>query len=116
MQKRLIVLFGIVLMGCNSLSVPAPAPAASNYGIITKQFQDAWNNCVTGSYQRALVGMKDKNEAVERAFAACKSEEDEIVALDAEHFIPPGVRLHYKSQAKVVLIEDPNIQISTFLS
>jgi hypothetical protein len=109
MRGRFIVLVGLGLAGCNSLSAPAPAPAASNYGIITKQFQDAWNNCVTGSYQRALIGMKDKNEAVERAFAACKSEEDEIVALDAEHAMPPGIWLHYKSQAKVVLIDEGKI-------
>jgi len=102
--KGLFALLSVFwLIGCNSQE--APAPAVSTFSMISKQFQDAWNNCVTGSYHRELDRISDKSAAAESAFSACKSEEDEIVQLDSEHMIPIGVWLHYKSQAKVVLIE-----------
>lgn len=103
MARGLVILCFLWLAGCYSDS--APAPATSSWLKIDKQFQDAWNSCVTTSYHEALGRISDKNAATENAFSACKSEEDEIVQLESEHMIPVGIWLHYKSQAKVVLIE-----------
>jgi hypothetical protein len=56
------------------------------------------------SYKIAAASMPDKNEAAERAFSACKSEEDDFRTSGG----PAGEMLfaHTKSQVKVVVINN----------
>jgi hypothetical protein len=108
MMKRRVTcaMIAVGLAGCNAAGQPQPvASAHSNRAAIENQLLNAWNICVAQSYNRALTGISDKNEAAEAAFRACKAEEDELVALDAESRVPVGSWLHYKSQAKAVLID-----------
>ena len=107
MKRVLILLSTAGLAACNSqqAQVAAPVPNGSSWLEISDRLVHDWNKCVTSSYQQALEHLSDKNAAAETAFAACRTEEDEEVELSSEHVIPMGGWLHYKSQAKVVLIE-----------
>ena len=60
-MNRYLLLSAFALAGCNVQS--ASGPSVADFSLISTQFQDAWNICVTGSYQRALELTNDKDEA-----------------------------------------------------
>jgi hypothetical protein len=74
----------------------------ASHPAISDQFLHAWANCLRPSYKYQLTQTPNKNEAAERAFMACKSEEDDFRSSEA----PNGELLfpHLKSQVKVVII------------
>ena len=104
-ELKSICILGLTL--CNLSQTQAAG--TSNWLAISNQLYDAWNRCVSISYKRQLTRVADKNAVAESAFRACKSDEDEIVVLENEHMMPSAFWLHYKSQAKVVLIEEGTI-------
>jgi hypothetical protein len=101
-MNRYLLLSAFALLGCNVQS--APGPSVANFSMISAQFQDAWNDCVTSSYQRALKSTGSKNESVNAAFSDCKSQEDEVLQLDIEHRISFAAWQRYKSQVRAKLI------------
>jgi hypothetical protein len=103
-MNKYFLLAAFALAGCNAQS--APGPSVASISMISIQFQDAWDSCVMGSYQRALRLSGSKDDAVVTAFSDCKSQEDELLALDIENKISSAVWRHYKSQVKAKLKEN----------
>lgn len=98
------LLIVVLLSGCQP---PPPAyrpPPSPNTASVSQKLLHAWVDCVRASYRIDVASIPDKNEAAERAFLACQSEEADFrtsSGASGEMLFP-----HLKSQVKVVVIND----------
>jgi hypothetical protein len=98
-------LLAILVSGCAPPRSSYVAPASTSSAPSASQaLLHAWVDCMRKSYKIAAATMPDKNEAAERAFHACQSEEDDFRTSGGQF----GELLfaHTKSQVKVVVINN----------
>jgi hypothetical protein len=72
---------------------------------IVKQKQDAWMRCLKESYGINHKRNPDRNAAMEMAFRACATEEDDLWAYSAQSGDPRSSFMALKSATKQVIME-----------
>jgi hypothetical protein len=110
--RRVLLLCVVGLAGCAPQSVSPDTSTISAQKIaISRQFQKDWERCVDASYQVTQQQTADKNDAAERAFASCTTEEDQMNSL-YDPAINAMVMPHFKAEAKHLLIETGHLSNS----
>ncbi len=98
MIKRIQAVVGV--------GVVAALLANSAYGqSIIKQRQDAWMRCLKESYNINRKRNPDRNAAMEMAFRACQTEEDDLWVHSAQSGVPRSSFMSLKSATKQVIME-----------
>ena len=95
---RLVLSFPFLL----ALTVCVSAQTATD---IVKRKQDAWMRCLKESYGVNRKRTPDRNAAMEMAFQACATEEDDLWAYSAQSGVPRSSFMALKSATKQVILE-----------
>jgi uncharacterized lipoprotein YmbA len=122
MSRLVVTIVAALLVGCTAAPQSAPStPAAGPSDItnITRKLENEWNQCVEQSYHHSLSEqsyrtarkrMPDKNAAVEMAFQACASEEQDLdySFIQAEAHTPSPMP-HLKAETKRLLVKEGQV-------
>jgi hypothetical protein len=93
----------VAALSC-AIAMTSGAAAQSTSGTV-KRIQDHWMQCLRASFQINRKKIPDLNLAVEKAFQACATEEEELWTFSAANGVPRDSFAHLKSAVKQVLIE-----------
>ena len=72
---------------------------------IVKRKQNAWMRCLKESYGVNRKQTSDRNAAMEMAFRACVTEENDLWAYSAQAGVPRSSFLALKSATKEIILE-----------
>ena len=72
---------------------------------IVKRKKDAWMRCLRESYNVNHRRNPDRNAAMEMAFKACATEEDDLWVYSAQSGVPRSSFMALKSATKQVILE-----------
>ena len=93
-----------ILALCLLAGLAASASAQSTADIV-KRKQDAWMCCLKESYGVNHKHNPDRNAAMEMAFRACTTEEDDLWNYSAQSGVPRSSFMSLKSEIKQVILE-----------
>jgi hypothetical protein len=93
-----------ILALCLLAGLAASASAQSTADIV-KRKQDAWMRCLKESYGVNHKHNPDRNAAMEMAFRACTTEEDDLWNYSAQSGVPRSSFMSLKSEIKQVILE-----------
>jgi hypothetical protein len=79
--------------------------SAQNTADIVKRKQDSWMRCLKESYGVNRKRSPDRNAAMEMAFQACGTEENDLWAYSAQAGVPQSSFMSLKSATKQVIME-----------
>jgi len=87
------------------LSLLTGSASGQSTADIVKRKQDAWMRCLRESYGVNRKRTPDRSAAMEMAFQACGTEEDDLWAYSAQSGMPRSSFLALKSATKQVILE-----------
>ena len=76
-RMRIVTAGALILGGCSTASPPPP----SSWTPDMSDPSSIWQACVRSAFPEIARTMPDNNAAMEAAFAACKTEEDAMLAV-----------------------------------